>query len=771
MEDANDDFKDDFEDQREENAIEEEKDNEYDLRNFGYTVNIINLDEKDKYNEEEQNLLKVKKKRVKKLRNLPIPLFKNKRKKEEPGVLQKIFDIISKKDEINENVIYAAAEKAQYKIDKQNMQFLLELGRAKVSLKKYGLPGDICKKPFHIFVISPFFKQTSVITDDRLIWRVYFSEAFKKEMVQFKNICLNSSLSTVSFITDRVFKCNSVFSGYVQDFKKNVSIITEEPVADDQAQVIENAIKNKIEGSTYFQTKLMNGNTVNYFQYNSLIMVGPGNSNLQTLIADAKNTKCINTKNKLATGLKQIKVNEGMASYINIHDIKTTDFSPSCLFIRPIVPDITLFISGELNNNSVYDICSDSVAKNLDLLLLPFPPDAIFWDNLNSFIQLIGLLNLIGNPTKEISGKISSLIEVYQKNKNILNAWKRVYKQFENLVLSFYDKVTYKLTIDGIKNLKGKAAEFLSNYTFLKKDESYGDVGRVIANLPNVRMIKNFAMLNIAQDLVSGIAKLIIILESGKSNFKEGVGIDDMFRSLGIFCTEVMFNGTYPMIPKVRSKAAFLGGPGKQMANQTLKTNISYLIDSFKSNLKEKEMNEDKKLFIGYQDMDEIISRVVDNSFNKLNEPLIKKFANELKKQIKLDDTLYNSIREDILEMLKNGEEKEDILAYGDFLDNTLFNSFIKLFKDVGYVVGNSYKKVDFPKIIQNINIKPRAVKKMRKKKPIQKDKKVSIDTLVVDKVVTLDANALNESLEQPTQQIENIKQALDQVAAPLVAK
>lgn len=706
------------------------------------TINIVGDVDRDR-----DSLIGYKKKREKKYKKLPLKINQKKSRRPEPSAFQQIFNIISRSDVITENVVREAALKHRYDVDRDQIDYFLELGRAKASIKKYGLPGDICKHDFHFFTFSKIYDATTVLTDDKVVWNVIYADAYTNgDLKDFSNLVKNSKIVNVSVVSEKVFSCKNVYSGYIQDFLRNSAVITSVPLDEQSVANITKAVNDNSPQLFLRRLKLPNDIDYNYYQYESVILCGSDKANLNSLLETAKKVKCFNSKNKLSNGLKELKTNDKIGTYINYHEGKVTDFSPACLFTEPAMPNLKFFINASADLNTVYNTLVSTIKDKKSLITLRLPPDFIFWDNIGSFIQLIGLISLIGDDVKnELKNEIASMIEIYNKNRDVFSAWKRIYSLFEHIVVSFYDGVNRRLSIDSVIKLEEKALQFISDYLYLKNDVSYGTVRDFLRQLPFPRLMLNFFITSAPYELVSAIAKLITILKTGRT-IKYEAKIDDLFRSIGVLCIKVFYGGDYAMIPKVRSPASFLGNAEGKLTNETLKKNLNYLIDAFKEDVK-KDLDEGGKP-LDYEKMDQMINAVMDNSDKNLKDNYIHNNLDEIKKQIRSDDVLMKSLREDIQELVNNGETEADIIAYADFLDNPLFNSFINAVKKVSIVASNNMEAFDTPRIIGSLKIKPGAYKKLKKKKKVDKiAAPTSLDALEVQPVVIVDKNKFMNSV------------------------
>ena len=76
---------------------------------------------------------------------------------------------MSKKVSVSRENVVTVAEDSRVKLDDDGINFFLELTKAKASMKKFGLPSDICKNAFHVYALVNFYQDTGVVTDDRVI--------------------------------------------------------------------------------------------------------------------------------------------------------------------------------------------------------------------------------------------------------------------------------------------------------------------------------------------------------------------------------------------------------------------------------------------------------------------------------------------------------------------------------------------------------------------------------------------------------------------------
>lgn len=621
-------------------------------------------------------------------------------------------------------------------------------------MAKHGLPGTLCKQPFHFYTFINTYEGTSVLTDDSLVWNCYYSQGFAKlwkngNYEQFNNICSLSKIKDFSVVTDKPQSFTSVSYGYCQDFYKESASICEKTPTKAEADKMKTVIESNGPGAYSFKIETPSSDKYNFYQYLSSIMVVQEKYNVSNALEMLTKTVCFNSKNKLTSGMKEIKIDGKIGSYINIHEVKTSDFSPSCLFTNPAIQKVKMFVNVELETNHVFTYINNR-CKNKKMISMQeviVPDDFVFWDNISSYIQLIGLIKFLNG--NDISGQLEQEIieamDLYYKNRDAITAWRRMYKMFETIVLGYYDRITTKLTIDGIAQLKTKVTEFIMNFNYLRNDESFINVRKLINLIPKTQLMRNFIGTNGAFEIVSSILKLITILETGKKSSDSKIPLDEMFRTIGYVCIRVLYGESNAMIPKIRSRAAFLGGPSGTLNNETLNENIKYLVDAFKNKMLDKGVEKLKKRVLSYQEMDDTIKAVIKKSFDKINNVAITENTEDLIKSIKADEVLYNSLREDIDEMLMNGEELRDIVSLADYLDNTLFNSFIKSFLAIGSALGQHTNGVDTTNVLNAIRVAPGSKRDEEKTAPgnMLERKIVDLDKAPVANVIEVNTKKL----------------------------
>lgn len=692
-------MEDDIEEEKKDEIKEEKKEDDI-YKGLGSSFSaFISLNEEDKISPKEKEILNYKRNRGKRGKKSSAIGVARKIRKIEPSTAQKVFNILSKKDSIDDNAVIAAASDANFSnISKDNIEFFINLGKARANLRKFGIPGTICKSPFHLFKVLYPYDATKVFTNDTNVINAYYWLLFRKNigdggLKEYYDLCKDSILKDFSIVTDKTFVCDSVLSGYVQDNSKTVSLICPRPLSQKEMEEFATAIQSNKAGAIFTQVTSPSGETIYFLQYDVILVVSPEEINLDNVLPETANVRCVNSKNNLQAGLKDVKIDTNLGSYLNVHDVKTTDFSPSCLFINPAVKKPKMFISVELETNSVYNSIVMQLKKAKQLKDLQMPETSIFWDNIDSIVQILSFIRLIDKPGKELDEEMLYVISKYLEYRNNFSTWKRLYNSFETIVLSFYDKITTKLSIDNITALKAKIDKFISDFNNEKSNSgAYSSILKIISFLPGTKLMNNFIGTNLSIELIYAISRLIAILKTAEGNTKSP--INDLFKSIGLTCTNILFDGSIPMVPKIRAKSAFLGGLMTDMTKDEYDSSIKYLVDSFKKNYADSLKKDENVNIEDINVIDDLVKTVIRNTIQQGNSDYLKNNVEIIISKIMSDENLFPRLRENILEMMKLNAP-DDIKLKGDFGTDESFMTYLATIDNLGNAMNKNEGDAD----------------------------------------------------------------------------
>lgn len=596
-------------------------------------------------------LYKGKKKIKEKKSRTRIELIGKKRAKPEKSMEQKILDKISKiKGDYNEVDVMSVAKESGLQIPRNKAKLLFNLSTARTFVHKVGIPSELCKKKFKFYINAILFKRIQGLTDDKNVWDTFIGYQFNvnseiKGKPYEKLLSYSLKINKFSFVTDELFETKNIVSGYCQDRDPD-SCIVYNPTVTPDSEKLKTALKK--ENSDNIIAGKVNEDDISYvFNSKNYIICYDSKEKVDDivkLIVDKKPT-CITSKNKMSVGIKALKERE-TASYINIHDMQVTDFTPSFIFF-PVLTKYRCYIECEIDTNSFYENFPRKV-KSINEVVLP--PNCVNLNNLGSFIELLALVRLCESDiSNELAAQIDDIFDVYHKNKNIFNAWGRIYKDFENIILSFYDMCSSRISYDGMRKLRDKINDFMSNYNIMKSPlNEYDDVIKLVSYLQKTMEMTRIFMTTAAPiNAVDAIRRIVLIVTEGK--IVKNMNIDTLFRTAGIVCLECMANGSWAMIPAIRSKSAFLGSvsAGGNINKENLIQQMIELYNIFNEKFNVKKAKKDEVQNV-IKMIDDIIEYVILNTGRKFMGGVFRDQLDLVKSLLMKNPTAYNSMREDV---------------------------------------------------------------------------------------------------------------------------
>lgn len=643
-------------------------DNNYENQNV-----FINLDSNYNANPDDVKMIGLRKKKKEKKRRIHIDLVGKKRLRNEKSSDQTLLDKIAKLDE-NSTVsdVISQAKNMGLEVTKQKANLLLEISKAKAVVKKIGIPSNLCKKNMKFYLNAKLQDVVKGLNDDKLVWDTIIGYQFSANN-ELKGKPYSDMLSYAlkvkdfSFVTDKLFNAEEIYSCYCQDKDPNICLIYNPNVVLDEKKIIEMLNNN----NSVITGRISTSVVCSYFNSTNLMMcynVSKDKEGLVGLVA-SKKIKCVNSKNKMTEGIKVVKGDKSFGVYLNIHNIKPTEFVPSCVFF-PGVKEYRCYIDCDIDNNSFYN---GFPLKAKTFYSIELPPNCVNFDNLGSFVEMITLIRVCEEKDidKSLATEIGYIFDMYSKYKPAFNAWRTVYKQFVSIILGYYDSITTKITIDAIIKLRDKINDFITNYNTLKSPGNYyNEVIQLLSLIQKFSvMIKNFVVTNAPINAVESINKVIRIISEGKTI--PGTEIEMYFRTAGVICLECLANGTYPMIPEIRSKSAFLGSVGGgKLTNENLVENIIELNQLFTERIEGKKKNQ-KEQINAFRKAEEIIDHVVENTARAYRNGLYRNNIDLIKRLLKSDPVASKAMLETVLSwMYSIGYDESEVKSKFNFLSD-----------------------------------------------------------------------------------------------------
>lgn len=169
----------------------------------------------------------------------------------------------------------------------------------------------------------------------------------------------------------------------------------------------------------------------------------------------------------------------------------------------------------------------------------------------------------------------------------------------------------------------------------------------------------------------------------------------------------------------------------------------------------------------GVKKVNEILEQVLRNSEKKLKNAFVSENYERLVEKIKGDKTLYNSLLDDVENMVENDGE-DDTKLYGDFLDNDLFNSFIIASGKLWDIMSANSEGANVNEVINSVSITPGA-KKKNSDVDFSEAEYVELAALPISSVVNVNLGKLERSYNKLKVENDDIIKKLNENLGAIV--
>lgn len=272
---------------------------------------------------------------------------------------------------------------------------------------------------------------------------------------------------------------------------------------------------------------------------------------LDEVINKLNDQTAINMKGKLSEGIKEIKKS---GDFFYNGKIKLTDFCPSVLrsFTLTSFGALSFF---EIDPNAYVDNC----VRTRNLIEIP---NLIYWDYLHSSMELIGVIklttNILEGDNNEKKVRFRSAYEAYIENKNVFTDYKAHFILFRKIILMFLDSFRVRANIDKMKEISKLCDQFITEDERLNEFGEQKSMFRLFCT--NVRelatMMFNYSMLGNQVQYISAIDNVCKLAFRTTKNPGE---LSNNLRAVCVKVSELLYNGSKPVIDSIRSVNAFLG--------------------------------------------------------------------------------------------------------------------------------------------------------------------------------------------------------------------
>lgn len=627
----------------------------------------------------------------------------NKRKKYEKSINQKLFDQFIKTNVTDDENIKYQAKLLGQELNQEQIDFYRELMKTKVVYNKVGLPSNMCKNKMHFRYLLNTNLQISIMNDDKIFWYYMLcrniEEVNNKVDVEFSGVktkeCLE--IKTISVCSKTIKTADVLKQGYCQDFYPNKCYLTKNTIdIKDEKTFKENLAKSQSRDAII-------ANVPYYAWLASDIIIVDDDKNLDNVFARLKNVVLIEGKSNFKEGIKRRTLKSGKQGvFYNIHDIKIDDFIPSIASTNITLDTCIIYLDCELNTDTVLKSFNSQATR---IQALGYPENMIFWDNLNSFVELLLVYITCFDVTEDLKKEIIEFSNEYYKYKNIINVWKSLYNLFESIVLNYYDSVTTRMSIDQVTKLFDKCINFETLYLNLTKHSSNQPILSLFTKMGNgCRLMSEFLYSNRVPETIMSIKRVATFIRT--KTLPENITAEVLIHGVGMQCVESLYNGLFPLIPKIRSRCCYLGGVGNNyVTTENVNEVIMKITKEFSNVYKNQEKNE-KELKKVTEEAKKKVESIIQNTLNVYSDGVFKGAANLVYNAVSKDYDIMNSLVDDIVTWMYDPDyleyEKTNKL---NFLTNPLFMQWLETFRRVAYVLLKYYNEPALQQITDSIKV------------------------------------------------------------------
>lgn len=404
-------------------------------------------------------------------------------------------------------------------------------------VRKLPIAKNLAVKP----VLIPIYQVLNLtfVTNDSLFW--YFKLSVFRGLA-YSNLFGN--LSHIYLCSNRLVRYNvetNINEFFFEDFNQNVSSPNWKLNTTQNQNDIGNAQEFSMFGKNYSKYPCNNNGDIYAVR----------NMTKADILNALNGMKKVHMKGQLSEGMKQEKKKGDF--YYN-GKIKITDFCPSTLerFEETGFGTLSFFV---LDPNLFVNNCKQ--VGNA----IPNIPNFFFWDYIHSSMELVGIVHLttnsFANANDETQRNILQSYNSYLNNKDVVNEYKAHYFLFRRIILNFLDGFRTRASIDKMRELYKLTDDYITEDARVKQfQEQEATIRLIVTNIrTRAAMMFNYLVLN-------SIDYIKIVRETASYALNSTVAVENLAGKLRAAClklTEILFNGTRPMIDAIRSVNSFLG--------------------------------------------------------------------------------------------------------------------------------------------------------------------------------------------------------------------
>lgn len=541
--------------------------------------------------------------------------------------------------------------------DELSLRILDVLSKAKVVNGKVVLSDNFANEPFYGYGFVD--GKINVFSNDKLYNYFIYARALRDlNPEQFFNQVFKAQSKCARldkvYISSKAFVLQKeIMRGFYQDFQEYEAYIGL------TKRLSNEEIRNyadKIEYNKPFITFI--ADNIKYCVYivpdSDLLVIVREDKAKKDVIIDGLSGMDIFSKSKknLELNVKEIKLKDKKAFYFDC-SYNLESFCPVFVKLEKTV-DISYVFKYKFILNDLYNaMVTEFNYKRYDS---PVLFGLCYWDNIESFMDLMSLVAVGSTSTDETKKYALNIVAGYQDLKEAISLWKKCQLDFQRILKDFYNSFNTSINYDKLRNLRDSLVKYLSNRNDLELYSDFDKMERFFNGL-------GYMSLYISRQLKKNVLYLANRMNAVLDEFIIGKFTSDIVKDLneiGQSIYQISMNGRDTCFIIFVSYGAFLGDVSNfagEIRNDIIETTVDKYIK--KLDKAEEERLEKLKNFREINsNMRKIVADLVSKCFDlivaekkiTIEKDLRDRLVDDLNNEIAWDSDLYNKIRDKVIE-------------------------------------------------------------------------------------------------------------------------
>lgn len=500
-----------------------------------------------------------------------------KRKKTyKPSQRQELITKLLKKNPTSRDEVMAVMINEGYSGSPSDADQLLSIIMLRNSNGRISIPRELLGGDIVFTILIEDIYKTEKVTTDLLYWIERLYPNVKKlgieSFVELKSIRLSSTESVEMSSID-------VQEYYVNDNNVELSAPFLKLKTGETFENIIGKYKSEIKfsynGKTY-------GKYSNPDRKNEDIFVNENiASNIDHMVNILKNSVQLYTeKGVLKRGFKKLTRKGGY--YYFDREFEPTTFCPVTVELGKEM-EFFIAVTFRINPDAYMKYCIENNT-------FAFVQNMATFDNFNSLMHLIELINIMLGNNYQGSNVASELVKFVNKNIEAYNAIKRHYKKFERIALGYLESFSGRINVDRLNKILDEINLYIADEGFLRASSVEIDAMKEASNVSAAfSLMRNYLEVDVYNSVL--LCKKVLEAIVYSSNTIKIKDLQQNVRAAGLAFFKFLLNGNKQCIDTIRSPALFLNNLiGYNTNYQPLDEIISaFAYDQKLANLKENE--------------------------------------------------------------------------------------------------------------------------------------------------------------------------------------